>query len=426
MSKQAMTLLDQYDPNAVPAHLADFGDESNIQPKQTVPTLSYEGKVWTVIMNGEKQRLTRRNEDGEKEPLQTFKGVILNYNQRRGRAYYEGAYDPAKPAMPVCWSDDGIKPHEAVESPVHPKCDGCPMAIKGSKQTEQGKATTACSQHRMLVVVPAAKLDYQPLRLKLAMTSDWDNQSPDLVAQGWFAFQQYLDHFRAKKVPHTAMVVTKFKFDPGTAFPKVLFSPDRWLNEEETAQVRAIWKSDEVLSLLGGSWTPNGGDGTKTEAAPAPAPKAAPKAPVPKAIKPAPKAAPEPAEDDGDGMDLSGMEDGEEAAPAPKAAPKGKTPPKAAKPAPEPAEDDDGLEIPEMLDRRSPAVKAAAKTKPAAKAPPAEDDGEDFSMGDEEDAPAPVRANKAPPAGKPKAAAKTAATEAPGDLDDLLGEWGGS
>jgi len=432
MSKQAVTLLDQYDPNAVPAHLADFGDDSNIQPKQTVPTLSYEGKVWTVILNGEKQRLTRRNEDGEKEPLQTFKGVILNYNQKRGRTYYEGAYDPNKPAMPLCWSDDGIKPHEAVENPVSPKCDGCPMSIKGSKQTEQGKATTACSQHRMLVVVPASKLDFQPLRMKLAITSDWDSQSPDLAQQGWFAFQQYLDHFRAKKVPHTAMVVTKFKFDPGTAFPKVLFSPDRWLNEEETAQVRSIWKSEEVLSLLGGSWTPNGGDGTKAEvpapAAPKAAPKAAAPAAAPKAAKPAPKPAPEPAEDDGEEMDLSGMEDGEEApAPAPKptkatAAPKAtKAAPKAA---PAPAEDDgEDMEIPEMLDRRSPAVKAAAaKEKTKAPPPPADDDGE-FTMEDDE-APPPARAAKGSPA-KP-AAKKAPATEAPGDLDDLLGEWAGS
>ena len=425
MSKStAVTVLDQFDPQKLPAHMADFGDEGNIQPKQTVPSLSYEGKTWTVILNGEKKRLTRKNEDGEVEPLQTFKGVILNYAQRRGRTYYEGAYDPNKPATPLCWSDDGVTPHDSIESPMHSKCEGCPMSIKGSRQTEQGKATTACSQHRMLVVVPASKLDFEPLRMKLAITSDWDNQSPDLEAQGWYAFQQYLDLFRAKKVPHTAMVVTKFKFDPGTAFPKVLFSPDRWLNEDELATVRSVWKSDKVKALLSGAWSPNGGDGTKTDAPPAQPgqqalqklagkPKAAPAPaeldddeeaapPPPKAAAKPKKPAPPPEEDE-DGLDLEDTP----AKPAPKAAGK---PAKAAPP------DDDDMGIPEMLDRRSPAVKAAAKGK---KAPPPEEDAEELQMEEVDPPKKPKAAAAAPAKGKGKGAA-----EAPGDLDDLLGEWG--
>lgn len=425
MSKNAVTVLDTFNPEHLPAHLADMAEESNIQPKLSVPSLSYEGKTWTVILNGEKKRLTRKNEDGETEPLQTFKGVILNYAQRRGRTYYEGAYDPNKPATPLCWSDDGVVPHASIESPMHPKCEGCPMSIKGSKQTEQGKATTACSQHRMLVVVPATKLDFEPLRMKLAITSDWDNQSPDLEAQGWYAFQQYLDLFRAKKVPHTAMVVTKFKFDPGTAFPKVLFSPDRWLNEGELETVKSIWKSDKVKALLSGAWSPNGGDGTKTDAPALPAPAKAPAKALAK-----PKAAPIPEEEPEE----------EEAPPPPR-----KAAPKAAKPAPvveedeemgglddepapppskaaakakaKPAADDDDMGIPEMLDRRSPAVKAAAKGKPKPAAE--EDDTLEMEEVDPPKKPATKAAAAAPAKGKPKPAA-----EAPGDLEDLLGEWG--
>lgn len=452
MSKNVPSVLDQFDPQALPAHLQDMAAEGNITERATVPTLSYEGKTWTIIKDGEKKKLTRKNEDGDVEPITTMRVIILGYNDRRGRAYYEGAYDPSKVAAPTCWSEDGLTASARVSDEACPSldrtCQNCPMAAKGSKVTEQGKQITACSQHRMLAVVPAARPDFQPLRLKLAMTSDWDKDGTDLQSQGWYAFQQFLDQFRAKKVPHTALVVTKMRFDPNVAFPKVVFSPDRWLTAEELAIVKPVAKSDEVKQLLNGTWSPNGGDGTKAEddapAAPAPAKKAPAKlaakpapepddeeeeqeeTPPPKPAKKAPakKAAPppEPEDDEAEDDGLEGLEDeAEEEAPPPrKAAPKpaAKAPAKKAAPPPEEDEDDgmgdlegeietpapkpakkaakpsreaeDADEMPEFLDRRSPAVKAAAKGQ-----------------------------NAAPAKGK----AQPAATPADG-LDDLLGEWG--
>lgn len=256
---------------SVPAHMQDFlNEESNIADRgPRVPSLSYEGKVWQISLNGEKTRMTRRNDDGDEEPLQTLRVIILDYNQRRGRTYYEGAYDPAKAGAPVCWSEDGIAPHASVATPKCTRCESCPMAVRGSKVTEQGKSVAACSQHRMLAVIPANKLDAPPLRMKLAMTSDYDKQSPEHEAQGWFAFSNYRDFLGSKKINHTAAVITKMKFDPNVPFPKVLFSPDRWLEPEEKSVVAKIIKSDSVKSLLGGSYTPAGIDGQKILPAPA-------------------------------------------------------------------------------------------------------------------------------------------------------------
>lgn len=270
---------------AVPSHVADlFGDDKNITDRVTVPSLSYEGKVWTMSVNGEKTKLTKRNEDGEQEPVSTMRVVILDFAKRRGRAYYEGAYDPAKPGSPLCWSEDGIKPHPQVQNPQCGTCEGCPMAVKGSKVTEQGKAVTACSQHRMIVVVPANKLDFTPMRMKLAITSDWDKNSPELEKQGWFAFNNYTDFLRTKNIPHTAAVVTKMKFDPNAVYPKVLFSPDRWLEPDEVAIVKPITKSEAVTSLLGGTYTPAGVDGVKIEA-PKEQPKVEAKKPAPQVVE---------------------------------------------------------------------------------------------------------------------------------------------
>jgi hypothetical protein len=311
--------------------------------------------------------------------------VVLDYAKRRGRAYYEGAYDPAKPGSPLCWSDDGVKPHASVKEPKCGTCEGCPLAVKGSKITEQGKAVTACSQHRMIVVVPAGKLDFTPMRMKLAITSDWDKNSPELEQQGWFAFNNYTDFLRTKSVPHTAAIVTKMKFDPNVPYPKVMFSPDRWLEQDELAQVRTVLKSDAVSGLLNGTWSPAGVDGVKTPAADEddePAPK-------PKAAKAPPKA----------------MDDDEDDEPAPK--------PKAAKAAPKPAakqvmEDDDD----------EPAPKPKAKKKA-----PVEDDD------DEVEIIPPSKKAKAEP--EPKAKAKKAKAEEegveegaiPDDVADLLDEW---
>ena len=307
----AMTMFDN-PKMAVPAHIAAFLEtEGNITDKASVPSLSYEGKVWTRSVDGEKIKLTKVNDDGDNEPIQTLKVIVLDYAKHRGRTYYEGAYDPAKAGMPVCWSNDGNVPDSKIATPQHTDCKKCPQSVKGSKITEQGKAVTACSSHRMIAVVPAAQPTSTPLRCKLAITSLFDKQSPDLEAAGWQAFEQYIDMLRSRGVSHTASVVTKMKFDPNVAYPKVIFSPDRWLEQSELAVVAPIAKSDEVKNLLDGTFTINGVDGVAAEpfeqgdaipevaaAKPAAKPAAAKPAAKPAAakpeIKPAPVAEPDP------------------------------------------------------------------------------------------------------------------------------------
>jgi hypothetical protein len=261
MSKE-LTIFDQ-PQQAVPAHIQDaFGDETNIVGRTTVPSLTFEGKVWQISVNGEKQKLYRSTPDGD-EPIQTMRVVVLAYNKDRGRSYYEGAYDPGKPGSPLCWSDDGKTPHKAVQNPICASCKACPKAVKGSKINEQGKAVVACGEYRMIAVVPAGKLDMEPLRMKISVTSDWDKNNPELTAQGWFAFNNYTDFLKTRNVKHTAQIVTKIKFDPNVPYPKLVFSPDRWLDSAEVAVVAPVTKSEAVQTLLKG-WTPAGADGVKT------------------------------------------------------------------------------------------------------------------------------------------------------------------
>jgi hypothetical protein len=266
--------LTMFDPKAgVPAHVANFfgAEGTNILDRPTVPSLSPQGKVWTVSVDGQKTKMEKRDQDGEIVPVSVLRVVVLDYAKRRGRSVYEGAYDPANESAPICWSDDGITPDATVPDEIKRtktsfKCDTCPMAAKGSKITEQGKAIAACSQHRMLAVVPSHKLDFQPLRLKIAITSDFDKQSPDAEAQGWYAFSNYTDYLKSRGVQHSAAVVTKMKFDANASYPKIFFAAERWLEANELAQVGPLTKSDEVQKLLGGTYTPAGPDGVEKAA----------------------------------------------------------------------------------------------------------------------------------------------------------------
>ena len=286
MSTKALAM---FQANAIPAHIASFVEtESNIAERQTTPSLSYGGKNWTVSLNGEATKMMKKDADGDEVPLSVMRVVILGYAPRRGRAYYPGAYDKDKPGTPECWSDDGEKPNASITDVSFDgwtgKCKDCPMAAKGSRITDSGAKSTACTQHRMLAVVPANDLNFTPLRLKLAITSDYDGKSPDLEAAGWFAFSNYTDMLRKQGIMHTGALVTKMKFDPDTDYPKVIFSPDKWLSAEQIAVIGPISKSDAVKSLLSGTWTPAGADGKQIEGEVAETPVATTKPVKPKAL----------------------------------------------------------------------------------------------------------------------------------------------
>lgn len=253
---------------ALPEDLAAFFDENeNIRPKSSVPSLSYEGKTWSISLEGEKTKLMGKNAEGDEVPLAIMRVVVLAYADRRGRAYYEGAYDPTKISLPKCWSTDGLVPDDVVQDKQSSECKNCPWAAKGSKVNDAGNETSACSQHRMLVVLPTSKLDFKALRLKIAITSDYDGRSPDHEAAGWYSFSKYMEMLRANGVAHSARVSTKMKFDPNVAYPKLLFSRDNWLAEDQLRKIVPRLKSEEVTSLLDKTYTPNGADGVATSEA---------------------------------------------------------------------------------------------------------------------------------------------------------------
>lgn len=253
----------EWDPNSgaqLPAYLAEALDDlgSNIPDRQTVPTLSYEGKTWQIVKDGNKTKLQAPNSDGDMVPVPIMRVVVLNFNADRGRAYYPGTYDPSKTDRPKCWSADGITPDASVAEKVSTDCKTCPMAVKGSKIVGD-REMVACSQHRMIAVVPGFEIDGEPLRLKIAVTSDYDKE---IVEHGWFAFRQYVDFLKSRGIVHTGLVITKIKFDLQAEYPKLLFALDRVLQPHEIALMREQLKNPKVAELLAEKWTAAGSAGT--------------------------------------------------------------------------------------------------------------------------------------------------------------------
>ena len=277
-----VTAVIPFDTLQMPAHLAAaFGTDENILERQTTPALTFRGKTWRMRIGGEETVLTRVDENGESMPMQTVQVVVLNLNQKRSRVFYQGGFVEGKNSSPVCWSTDGAAPDTDVSAPCAKTCASCPNSVKGSKITESGHEVMACAPVKRLAVVPIVRLDMEPLLLKVPQTSIWDKNNPEADARGCYAWDQYTDFLRQRGVKHTAAVVTRIRFDPNVAYPKLLFSAGRWLTAEETAMVVPLVNTEAVQKLLVGKIS-EGGDVAEvaTEAPAAPAAGAAPVAPV--------------------------------------------------------------------------------------------------------------------------------------------------
>jgi hypothetical protein len=236
---------------AVPSNIAAaFGAvETNINLGEQTPHMSIKGKVWKIIKEGSEKVLMTKV-DGEPTPTPTITAIILNQVPKRSRAYFPDEFVEGKNIQPACWSINGETPSSDVKEPVATSCSNCEMSTKGSKISNDGKSTTACSAHKRICVVPSNAPDFSAMLLKLPVTSLWENDGSE-EAQGWFAFDAYLKYLKANGVTHTAMVETKMKFDSKEAYPKVLFKHNGFITDVTAAVVAPRVESEEVLGVLG-------------------------------------------------------------------------------------------------------------------------------------------------------------------------------
>lgn len=235
----------------IPAYLAAVTNgESNIDVGKSTPSLSIRGKVFRTVIDGEETPLMRYDKENKEDvPISTLPMIVLNQGPFGARVYFASNYDSANLSGPACFSADGITPDKQAVEPQAKTCAVCPHAVKGSKISASGTATTACQLQRRLAVVPANKPDFTPMLLRLAPTSAFDPETKNSQS-GWFGWRQYMDFLSARGIKHTAQVVTKMRFDATAEHPKLLFRPERFLTEEEAKIVAEQIQSDDVAVLL--------------------------------------------------------------------------------------------------------------------------------------------------------------------------------
>ena len=169
--------------------------------------------------------------------------IFLSAAPAVSRVYYAGAYKQGENTPPVCFSADGIVPHNDVKQKQSDKCATCPMNVKGSKIAD-GQKYKACGYFRRVVIMLAGDVDAKRV-FKL-----------DVKGQGIFgdssaAAKSLNDYIKAldTRGVDAGQVVTRIKFDLDASVPKLLFSPQRYIDADELMVVQDLIVSDEVKNM---------------------------------------------------------------------------------------------------------------------------------------------------------------------------------
>lgn len=156
--------------------------------------------------------------------------TILDYTT--ANMYYSGAYDPKKPAGPVCWAIGkvlhSLAPSDNAPNKQNDTCNGCGMNEFGS--APGGGKGKACKNTRRLLVVGEMTEDAQPYSLTVSPT-------------GLRHFDKYISSLTDRGILPIE-VVTEISFDPNEAYPSLRFKAlDKHDNVELAMQLREGGKS---------------------------------------------------------------------------------------------------------------------------------------------------------------------------------------
>lgn len=259
---------------------------------RTSRRISIRGGRFREIIGGDQQRV---NSSGSMN-------VVIVRASRISRTFYEGTYDPEKTTPPKCWSADSEKPSDDVPAAqrMSSKCSTCPMNVKGSGATGNGRA---CRFSMRLAVCIEGDLEtvYQ---MQLPATSIFGE-----VKDQKMGMQAYAKFLKANDLM-LAGLVTQMYFDENSETPKLFFKPVRPLDDEELNAAVAAYESDDAQQAI--EMTVYQADTQSKEFAIEDDEDDEPPAPKKPAVAAKPKAAPvEEPEDDEDDAE-------EEEAPAPK------------------------------------------------------------------------------------------------------------
>lgn len=192
--------------------------------------ISIDNNVFTMLVGGQPVAV---NED------RAMNIIIVRAAEHNTRSYYGSQYEKGVKSRPLCWSDNSITPNEAVKSPQHRTCAGCPQDIKGSGQGD----SRACRYSRRLAVLLASDIEGDIYAMNINASS--------LFAQGEgrkMGLQQYARFLGGHGIEVNA-VVTEMRFDT-SANMKLVFSAVRPLEESEWNAVLARMDDQAAIDAV--------------------------------------------------------------------------------------------------------------------------------------------------------------------------------
>lgn len=223
-------------PNSVPAHLREHSSNDDLSGgvSSGYPIVSIKGKRFSVSADGARKVLMSPNDD--ETPASYIDVVVVKANKHLSKVFYKDGYTEGDATKPDCYSNDGLAPAHDVEKPQCHSCDVCPMNVWGSKITDSGAKTKACSDSRRLAIATPSRLD-RPMLLRIPAGSLKELAS-------------YARGLAERGAPYHG-VVTRIKFDDTVAHPRLTFKPVAWLSPEQFAEVEGILDLPQTNDIIG-------------------------------------------------------------------------------------------------------------------------------------------------------------------------------
>ena len=218
--------------------------------------------IFRKVVGGEEMGKVKGNLDA----------IIVSASPKVGRIFYAKQWTPdSEPTAPDCFSNDGQGPDAGSANPQSDRCDSCQQNIKGSGQGN----SKACrySQRLALVLVEdfGTSLEGEVYQMNLASKSLFGDSATD-NAHTFSNYTKYLAN-NGKSLDY---VVTTMSFNEDNDNQSVLFTPARFINQQQYAVTSKVAAKPEVQKLV--VMTPYQADTAHKQLA-APAPQAQAQAP---------------------------------------------------------------------------------------------------------------------------------------------------
>jgi hypothetical protein len=256
----------------VPAYLQAYRSETGKNLVVGGPgrnRIGLKGSRFRLVVNGQEEGVIDEN---------YLDVVIVGAAPGVSRLYYADAYDANEKVAPTCYSKDGITPENDAKVKQSEKCATCPQNEKGSRITDAGAKTRACSFFKRLAVV----LPSEPTRVFQLDCKSMSIFGEGKPAQNKFTLGEYGKKLSTRGVD-PAHVVTRLSFDTDASVPKLLFTPTRYLEQDEAPVIAEVSEGADVKAIL--EITMATTDLSHETDAPAPAPAAAKPAAAPAVTK---------------------------------------------------------------------------------------------------------------------------------------------